>query len=125
MLRHALRFTVRQYRSDRLVIPKLRDLLRADSTELRTGESLASALNVSLRTLHRRLREEGATLQELKDDIRRDLAIERLVRTSRSIKQIARDVGFHNEKSFMRAFKQWTGESPLEYRRKAVSSSYR
>jgi len=55
----------------------------------------------------------------LKDEVRRELATERLTRTSRSIKQIARDVGFQNEKSFIRAFKQWTGESPVEYRRKA------
>ena len=122
MLAHALRFTVRPYRSDRLMIPKLRDLLRADCT-LRSGGSVADALNVSLRTLHRRLRDEGATLQKLKDEVRRDLATERLVRTSRSIKQIARDVGFNNEKSFMRAFKQWTGESPVGYRRKATVQS--
>jgi AraC-like DNA-binding protein len=81
---------------------------------------VARALNVSLRTLHRRLREEGASLQKVKDEVRRDLAIERMVRTSRSIKQIARDVGFQSEKSFMRAFKQWTGESPLKYCRKAI-----
>src|SRR5262249_39832814 len=105
-------------RSDRLMIQKLRDVLRADCTDFRRGESVAGALNISLRTLHRRLREEGASLQKLKDEVRRDLATERLVRTSRSLKQIARDVGFHNEKSFMRAFKQWTGESPMEYRRK-------
>jgi transcriptional regulator GlxA family with amidase domain len=54
---------------------------------------------------------------------RRPLATERLVWTSRSIKQIAGDVGFHNEKSFMRAFRQWTGESPVEYRRKATERS--
>jgi transcriptional regulator GlxA family with amidase domain len=51
------------------------------------------------------------------------VATERLVRTSRSIKQIARDVGFHNEKSFMRAFKQWTGESPVGYRRRVIAQS--
>jgi AraC-like DNA-binding protein len=119
MLRRALPLTVRQYRSDRLVVRKLRDVLRAHCTDLRTGESVASVLNVSLRTLHRRLREEGVSLQKLKDEVRRELATERLMRTSRSIKQISRDVGFQNEKSFMRAFKQWTGESPVEYRRKA------
>jgi len=124
MLRQALRFTVRQYRSDRLMIPKLRDLLRGDLT-VRTGESIAGALNVSLRTLHRRLRDEGATLQKLKDEVRRDLAVDRLVRTARSVKQIAHDVGFDNEKSFMRAFKQWTGESPAGYRRKALLQSRR
>jgi AraC-like DNA-binding protein len=84
---------------------------------------VARALNVSLRTLHRRLLKEGTSLQKVKNGVRRDLAIERLARTSRSIKQIARDVGFHNEKSFMRAFKQWTGESPVEYRRKAIPRS--
>ncbi|MEA3178469.1 MAG: hypothetical protein QOI59_1992 [Gammaproteobacteria bacterium] len=123
MLRRALPLTVRQYRSDRLMVLKLRDVLRAHCTELHAGESVARALNVSLRTLHRRLLEEGTSLQKVKNAVRRDLAIERLVRTSRSIKQIARDVGFHNEKSFMRAFKQWTGESPVEYRRKAIARS--
>ncbi len=123
MLRRALPLTVRQYRSDRLVVLKLRDFLRAQCTDHHAGESVASALNVSLRTLHRRLLEEGTSLQKVKDEVRRDLATERLVRTSRSIKQIARDVGFHNEKSFMRAFKQWTGESPVEYRRKAIAQS--
>jgi AraC-like DNA-binding protein len=123
MLRRALPLTVRQYRSDRLMVRKLRDVLRAHCTDLRTGESVAGALNVSLRTLHRRLLEEGTSLQKVKDEVRRDLATERLVRTSRSIKQIARDVGFHNEKSFMRAFKQWSGESPVEYRRKATAQS--
>jgi AraC-like DNA-binding protein len=123
MLRRALPLTVRQYRSDRLVVRKLRDVLRAHSTNLRSGESVAGALNVSLRTLHRRLLEEGTCLQKVKDEVRRELATERLVRTSRSIKQIAGDVGFHNEKSFMRAFKQWTGESPMEYRRKAIAQS--
>jgi AraC-like DNA-binding protein len=123
MLRRALPLIVRQYRSDRLVVQKLRDVLRAHCADLRTGESVAGALNVSLRTLHRRLLDEGTSLQKVKDEVRRDLAAERLLRSSRSIKQIARDVGFHNEKSFMRAFRQWTGESPLEYRRKAVSAS--
>jgi AraC-like DNA-binding protein len=122
MLRRALPLTVRQYRSDRLVVQKLRDVLRAHCADLRTGESVAGALNVSLRTLHRRLLDEGTSLQRVKDEVRRDLASERLLRTSRSIKQIARDVGFHNEKSFMRAFRQWTGESPLEYRRKASAA---
>ena len=97
----------------------MRVVLSAHRTDLRSGESVASALNLSLRTLHRRLAEEGTFLQQVKNEVRRDQAAERLVRTSRSIKQIARDVGFRNEKSFMRAFRQWMGESPAQYRRKA------
>ena len=121
MLGRALAITVRQYRSEHLVAPRLRDALRSRCAELRTGELVARALNVSLRTLHRQLRKEGTSLQKLKNEMRRSLAIERLQRTSRSVKQIARDVGFHSEKSFMRAFKQWTARSPLRFRRAALS----
>lgn len=74
MLRRALPLTVRQYRSDRLVVRRLRDLLRVHSLNLGTGDSLASALNVSLRTLHRRLLEEGTSLQRVKNQVRQELA---------------------------------------------------
>ena len=111
-------------RSDRLVLRRLRDLLRARCAELRTGESVASALKISLRTLHRQLRDGGGSLQELKNEVRRDLAMERLERSSRSIKQIAHDVGFRSEKSFMRAFKQWTATSPAEFRRRTRAPNH-
>jgi len=39
-----------------------------------------------------------------------------LLRTQRPIQQIAAEVGFQNEKSFMRAFKAWTGQTPEEFR---------
>jgi len=117
MLRRGLAITVRQYRSERLVARRLRTTLRARCAQLRTGESVARALSVSLRTLHRQLRAEGVSLQQLKNEVRRDLAIERLERTSRSVKQIAHEVGFQSEKSFMRAFKLWTAKSPVEFRR--------
>jgi AraC-like DNA-binding protein len=38
------------------------------------------------------------------------------LRTQRPIKQIAAEAGFQNEKSFMRAFKGWTGQTPEEFR---------
>jgi AraC-like DNA-binding protein len=46
------------------------------------------------------------------DAVRRDLAMDLLLRTQRPIKQIAAEVSFQNEKSFMRAFKGWTGVTP-------------
>ncbi len=33
-----------------------------------------------------------------------------------SINQIAREVGFNEPAAFTRAFKQWTGKSPRQYR---------
>jgi AraC-like DNA-binding protein len=121
MLRRALPLTVRQYRSDRLLVQRLRGVLRARCRELNNAETVASALNITPRTLHRHLKCEGASLQKLKDEVRRELAIEHLERSARPIKQIARAVGFGNEKSFMRAFRHWTGRSPGEYRRAAAT----
>lgn len=70
------------------------------------------ALNMSSRSLHRQLQEEGASLQNLKDEVRREKAKDLLLRTTKPIKQIAQASGFRNEKSFIRAFRQWTGTSP-------------
>jgi AraC-like DNA-binding protein len=114
MLRRALPLTVLPYRRDRLLVQRVCALLSAHQT----ADTLAGALNMSVRTLHRQLKEEGTSLQALKDQVRRDLASQLLTRTTRSVKQIALAVGFRNEKSFTRAFGQWTGESPIEYRRK-------
>jgi AraC-like DNA-binding protein len=101
-------------------VQKVRHLLRSQTDEACTAETLALRLHVSTRTLHRQLREEGASLLELKDEARRDRAIELLNRTNRPIKQVAHAVGYRNEKSFARAFKEWTGESPGRFREQAA-----
>ena len=120
MLQRALPLTVRQYRRDRLLAQRVRELLRQRTAELTRAETIARALNVSLRTLHRQLHDEGTSLQALKDEVRRDQAIAQLQRSARPIKQVALAVGFRNEKSFARAFRQWTGQTPGELRRNAA-----
>jgi AraC-like DNA-binding protein len=55
---------------------------------------------MSVRTLHRQLRSEGASLQSIKDEVRQARACELLLRSQRSIQQIAQATGFHNEKEF-------------------------
>ncbi|NMF88872.1 AraC family transcriptional regulator [Aromatoleum petrolei] len=121
MLRRALPLTVLQYRRDRLLVQRVRHLLRERLDEGATAETLAERLHLSPRTLHRQLDEEGASLQELKVEARRERAIELLIRTNRTIKQIALSAGFRNEKSFSRAFRQWTGASPSAYRERRDS----
>jgi AraC-like DNA-binding protein len=116
MLQRALLLTVRPYRRDRLLVEKVRQTLAEHPEHSRNADDLAAWLNLSPRTLHRQLKEEGASLQQLKDAVRRDLATDLLLRTQRPIKQIAAEVGFQNEKSFMRAFKGWIGQTPEEFR---------
>ena len=116
MLQRALPLTVLPYRRDRLLVQRVRQALTAHLAQAHNADTLAALLNVSPRTLHRQLKEEGASLQALKDEVRRARALELLLRTHRPIKQVAEAAGFQNEKSFMRAFKGWTGQSPAQFR---------
>jgi AraC-like DNA-binding protein len=116
MLQRALPLTVRPYHRDRLLAQRVREHLRNDGPGS-TATTVAAALHLSARSLHRQLADEGVTLQALKDEVRRELAIEALTRTSRPVKQVAEAAGFSNEKSFARAFRQWTGQTPGAFRR--------
>ena len=119
MLQRALPLTVLQYRRDRLLVRRVQKLLSQQSSKVLTADGIAAELNVSTRTLHRQLRDEGASLQKLKDEARRDRAMELLARTIKPVKQVALASGFRNEKSFSRAFRQWVGQSPAAFRSKA------
>lgn len=116
MLQRALSITVLQYRRDRLLAPQVRQALAAHPERAHSAEALAGLLHVSPRTLHRQLKEEGASLQALKDEVRLERARDLLYRTDRPIKQVAAAVGFRNEKSFGRAFRDWTGVPPAQFR---------
>ena len=116
MLQHALPLTVHAYRRDRLLVQRVRQALSTQPEQSRNANDLAALLNLSSRSLHRQLQDEGATLQAIKDQVRQERAMELLQRSQRPIKQVAQAVGFRNEKSFIRAFKGWTGLSPGEWR---------
>jgi AraC-like DNA-binding protein len=120
MLQHALPLTVRQYRRDRLLVQQVRQALVARPAEAHSAEGLAGVLHMSARTLHRQLKEEGASLQRLKDEVRCERAKDLLYRSGKPLKQVAAATGFRSEKSFIRAFKEWTGVTPTEFRKGAV-----
>ncbi len=116
MLQRALLLTVRPYRRDRLLVEKVRQALAEHPQATRNADDLAALLHVSPRTLHRQLQDEGASLQQLKDSVRRERAMQLLLKTKRPIKQIAAEVGFANDKSFMRALRNWTGQTADQIR---------
>lgn len=117
MLQRALPLTVLQYRRDRLLVQQVRQALSAQPAQAHNADGLAALLNISARTLHRQLKEEGATLQQLKDEVRFESAKDLLYRSGKPVKQVAAAVGFLNEKSFTRAFRAWSGTSPGEFRK--------
>ncbi|MEJ2023306.1 MAG: AraC family transcriptional regulator ligand-binding domain-containing protein [Maritimibacter sp.] len=68
------------------------------------------------RAHNRRLKEEGTTFQDIKDALRRDIAIRALQQGTNSIEQIAFDAGFSAPANFHRAFRKWTDRTPGSYR---------
>jgi AraC-like DNA-binding protein len=93
---------------------RLRQLLPGEVPDF---EGLADELNLTPATMRRRLHEEGESYQSIKDQLRRDLAISYLSHSSRSVMDIALELGFSERSAFHRAFRKWTGASPGEFRR--------
>lgn len=78
-------------------------------------DDIASSLNVSKRTLHRKLSDENVTYQALLDDMRKKMAISYLTEGACSASNLPYLVGYSDTRSFNRAFKRWTGQSVSEY----------
>jgi len=77
----------------------------------------AEHIDLTEQTLRRYLNKEGYTFQQLKDDTRRDIAINFIEKKEHSIEEIAFRLGFSEASTFIRAFKKWTGLTPLAYRK--------
>ncbi len=86
-------------------------------------ETVAQHLNVSKRTLQRRLKEESTSfLAELKV-VREELGKHYLLNTTLTVDQISFMLGFNEVNSFIRAFQNWTGLTPLKYRQVATRAA--
>ncbi|WP_158771268.1 AraC family transcriptional regulator [Paraglaciecola sp. L1A13] len=81
---------------------------------------IAQQLHTTIRTLRRKLLEEGTSFQELKDSVRRDEAIHYLSQPDLPISQVGRLLGFTEPATFARAFKSWTGVAPSMYRKSKI-----
>ncbi len=88
---------------------------RIDEGEV-TVEQVAEQLHVSVRTLRRRLEEEGWNFRRLLTDVRQQLAHHYLKDKTLSLTEISYRLGFTQPSSFTRAFRGWTGKSPTEAR---------
>ena len=100
------------------------DRVRTRLVELLPGgryeeREVAIALNVSRRTLQRRLAEEGTTYSALLEEARHQLAVRFLGEEGLSIKEATYLLGFSEPGNFSRAFKRWTGEAPSRFRKEA------
>ena len=102
--------------TERLVTHQVRDYFLRHNLSNVSIDQVAKALNLSNRTLCRKLEAENTSFRQAKNDLRRDLAIEGLINTKIPIAKIAYELGFGDASSFHRAFRTWTGMTPSTYR---------
>ncbi|WP_019931357.1 AraC family transcriptional regulator [Nocardia sp. BMG111209] len=84
-------------------------------------DSVAKDLNMSTRTLRRRLVDAGTSYRALLDEVRHALAEEMLGATPLSVSDIAIRLGYAEASTFIYAFRRWTGTTPSAYRRERVT----
>ena len=81
-----------------------------------TIEQMAAELNMSRRTLQRKLKEENTCYISLQDSARLDLT-KYFFEAGKSVEEVSESLGFANRRCFTRAFKRWTGEPPKNYKK--------
>ena len=85
-------------------------------------ESLAARLNIPARTLQRRLQEHGLSYVALLSTTRCELAKRFLADPQLALSEITFLIGYSEQSVFNRAFRDWTGKTPLNYRRELTLS---
>jgi AraC-like DNA-binding protein len=87
-----------------------------------TFADLAAEMRMPASTLRHRLHDEGQSYAGIKDDMRRDLAVDMLLNTSRTVGDIAATLGYSEPSAFFRAFRKWMSKSPDAFRRESRAS---
>jgi AraC-like DNA-binding protein len=96
----------------------LRVLLLAQGT---SADQVARLLSLHRRTLNRRLRTEGTTFQQLLDEVRFEAACQLLDTSRIPVTEVAASLGYAETSAFTRAFRRWSGFTPVQRRRVSQS----
>lgn len=102
------------------IVAAVERLLRSRLRQQPTLTDVARTLNLSERSLRRRLTESGRVFREIHDRVRAERALQLLQAGALSVAEIGGEVGFSDPREFRRAFKRWTGMAPQEARRAAA-----
>lgn len=101
----------------RSLLQQVRDLVFDEEMGFASIEEVAAKLNVTPRTLQRRLRAEGVVFRDLVESMRQQHARRLLAVGQKSIGQVSDLLGYSDVTNFSRAFRRWTGRSPRDYAR--------
>jgi AraC-like DNA-binding protein len=82
-------------------------------------EEAATAMNMTPRSLQRKLLQESTTFRDVAGAIRKEIALHLMENPAISIAEISGILGYSDPSAFRKAFKSWTHEAPLTIRKKA------
>jgi AraC-like DNA-binding protein len=106
------------------------DLIESLANQLRFGieeqprqDELARMINLSGRSVRRRLASQGTNFRSLRDDARHERAVDLLKNSTMSIAEIAQAAGYADARAFRRAFQRWTGQLPSSVRNTSARRS--
>ncbi|HEX4869523.1 MAG TPA: AraC family transcriptional regulator [Moraxellaceae bacterium] len=99
------------------VVDQVRTLVRAVLREQPPRKELiAEQMGMHIRNLHRKLAEEGASYQQILDEVRLEMATALLRDPRLSVEEVAARLGYSEGYSFIRAFKRQAGMTPGRFR---------
>ena len=108
----AQRVEVKAFETAPLAFAVRSQLADAVSAGQFSAEHIAEQLGLPLRTFQRRLSEEQVSFQDLLDSYRQSQAMKMLAHENVTMAEVAYALGYHEQSSFNRAFKRWTGKTP-------------
>ena len=88
---------------------------------LSNDQHTAGLLGMPVRTLQRRLQQNGVSYSQLVEKTRFEMACRLLIAHNARVSSVAKTLGYNDHGSFSRAFQRWAGMSPREYRRQSRS----
>lgn len=104
--------------SNQGLIESVKFMLRSQlSNEEFNMETLATQLNMTSRTLCRKLKQKGETYNGLRIAVVVEMAKEALIKSDSSIAELAQTLGYSDSSAFVRIFKRHLGISPLQFRK--------
>ena len=77
---------------------------------------VSEQLNLSERTLRRRLAEEQQNFRSILSQVRRDVCEIYMTEPNRTMVEISQLLGYSEHSAFIRAFREWFGMTPTQYR---------
>jgi AraC-like DNA-binding protein len=122
-LRQQCQLLVSKLRDQGQLIASVRQLLLVRPGVFPDIEQVAERLSLSVRTLQRKLSDEGTSFQEVLDEVRFQLAKQYLSETRLPLQEISFLLGYNEPSNFTHAFKRWANMAPNFYRRSTLNAN--